>query len=75
MNFKMTHDDFQLLNKFIEKKAKGSALKIEIEAGFEHRLKVQVEMETGETAVITFFDDQVNKFALITRTRNLGDEL
>ena len=30
---------------------------------------------SGETAIITFFDEQLNNFAKITRSRNLGEEL
>ena len=75
MSFRMSAEDFKLLNKFIEKKAKGSPLKFDFSPGFEHRFVIQIETELGETAIITFFNEETSKFPEITKTKRLGDEL
>lgn len=75
MSFKMSAEDFKLLNKFIEKKAKGSSLKFDFNSGFDHKFLIQVETEAGETAIITFFSEEMSKFPEITKTKRLGDEL
>lgn len=75
MSFRMSAEDFKLLNKFIEKRAKGSPLKFDFTPGFDHKFLVQVETELGETAIITFFTEEMSKFPEITKTKRLGDEL
>ena len=73
MNFKMTANDFEQLARFIEKKAKGTELRFRSDT--DQKLEVNITLITGETAIITFFDEQLNNFAKITRSRNLGEEL
>ncbi len=73
MNFKMTSKDFEQLAAFIEKKAKGTELRFKCEV--DQKMEVYITLMSGETAIITFFDEQLNNFAKITRSRNLGEEL
>lgn len=73
MNFKMMAKDFEQLAAFIEKKAKGTDLKFKSDV--DQKMEVHITLNTGETAIVTFFDEQLNNFAKITRSRNLGEEL
>lgn len=73
MNFKMMAKDFEQLAAFIDKKAKGTELKFK--SDIDQKMEIYITLTTGETAIITFFDEQLNSFAKITRSRNLGEEL
>lgn len=73
MNFKMVARDFDQLSKFIEKKAKGTDLKFK--CAVDQKMEIHITLTTGETAIVTFYDEQLNSFAKITRSRNLGEEL
>lgn len=73
MNFKMQGKDFELLAKFIEKKAKGSELRFVTSR--DQILEIHVTLMTGEVAVLSFFTEELNSFPKITLSKNLGDEL
>lgn len=73
MNFKMSATDFQLLSKFVEKKAKGSDLRFNLER--DQVLEVTLTLESNEEAKIKFFTEETQSFAKIVRSRNLGDEV
>jgi hypothetical protein len=70
MNFKMNAKDFELLAKFVEKKAKGADLTFR--GDNDAKLEVRLTMASGEDVTITFTSTGIAK---IIRARNLGDEL
>ena len=73
MHFKMSGKDFELLAKFIEKKAKGTDLKIK--SHNDARLDIDVILTTGEVATLSFFTEEINSFPKILKSGNLGDEI
>lgn len=74
MNFKITYDDFKLLSKYMETKAKGSDLDITITGNYS-RMDVKVTNDLSEEVTINIFPSEIQMYPKILRKRNLGDEL
>lgn len=69
----MSSDDFSMLSKYIQTKAKGSSVRFEQYR--DNMLLVHINNDDGDRSTITFFSEDVSKFPEITRTRRLGEEL
>lgn len=75
MNFKLSYSNFELLNKYIEKKAKGADLTLSVT--HQGQLEVKLSNTAQEQVIITLFEDREGGASLpkIAVTRRLGDEI
>lgn len=73
MNFKMSAKDFELLAKYVNKKAKGSDLSFKSDNS--NQMEVRLTLENGEDARVVFFAEEVNTFPKVITSKNLGEEI
>lgn len=73
MNFKMSASDFEMLAKYISKKAEGSSLKFFLLQ--ESKLTISVTNNLGESVDLIFKSEDLNSFPEIIKAGRLGDEL
>lgn len=75
MNFKLGASNFELLSKYIEKKAKGANLKLDFTTP--GQVRIQLSNSLNEDVQITLFEesDTGTSFPKIAVTRRLGDEI
>lgn len=73
MNFKMSAKDFELLAKYVNKKAKGSDLSFKSDNS--NQMEVRLTLENGEDARVIFFTEEMSSFPKVVTSRNLGEEV
>lgn len=72
MSFKCSFSDFKELAQFMEKKANGSSLSIEL--NLEGHMIVRTSDSANDQVTITIFPEDVNYHPRITKTYRLTEE-